>query len=115
MTNATSPHHVFSREIIDREPILPIDPSLIPWAKRDVADTLDVDVPKAEKGLRKAEEELATARKQLAKTTFGTNEHTLAAKTVEFTESMCSVNRCKLEFYAGKVYLLGKRIAASKA
>lgn len=105
----------FSREFLDAEPPEPIPAHLIPWAKRDVRETLEEDVTKAEKRLKVAEKELAVARKKLGEFKPGTPDYVQAAKVVDFLEGQCANSRSRLEFYSGKIDLLNRRIAASRS
>lgn len=104
----------FSREYIDAEQLDPILTHLIPWAKRDIRDTLEDEVPKAEKSLKRIEQELKDSRVKLAKQTAGSPDHARVSAEVDFLTSMHEANRARLEFYAGKVYLLRKRLSLSQ-
>lgn len=103
----------FSREFLDAEVALPIEGHLLPWAKADVRETLEEDVPKAEKRLRLAEKELVSARAKLAKQEPDSPDQREVQKVVDFLEGQCANSRSRLEFYDGKVYLLRRRIAVS--
>ncbi len=105
----------FSREFIDAEPPDPIPSHLLKWAKQDVRETLEEDVPKAEKRLKVAEKELVVARKKLAEFKPDSPDYREAMKVVDFLEGQCANSRSRLEFYDGKVHLLNRRIAVSRS
>lgn len=114
MTTALIPiGRPFSRVAIDAAPPEPIPAHLLPWAKRDVRDTLEEELPKVRQGLNRARKELADHEKDLAKLKPGSGDHAQKRVEVEFLHVMVAAGESKLEFYDGKVYNLNRRIAAS--
>lgn len=103
----------FSRAVIDAAPPEPIPVHLIPWAKQDVRNTLEDELPKARQGLNRAHKELVDHEKDLTKLKVGGDGYAAKLIEVEFLRTMVTAGESKLEFYDGKVYNLNRRIAAS--
>ena len=103
--------HVFSRDFIDSEKLDPIPSHLLAWAKKDLRETLEEDLPKADKALKQAERELAFLLRDLSHRKIDPEK----SDEVQFLEQMCTASRLKMEFYDGKVHLLKKRIALSNS
>lgn len=102
---------VFSREYIDSEKIDPIPVELHKWIKADIKEVIDKEIPKAKSDLRQVEQHLAQMLKELEEYTPGTQDYNLAYKKMADAEIGVTINKSKLEFYNGKVYLLNKRLS----
>lgn len=107
---------VWSREYIDAHPLPIIRPDLLPWLIKDRAEAVEGgymwDVKTSKQvhdgsGLQKAEQSLRAAKKALTETDD--------PKAVEFLKGQLHSAEGKAEFYAGKIYLLDKVIAATQA
>jgi len=106
--------NVFSREYLDQEEVQPVPLHLISWLKKDIKETIEEEIPKAEKSIKRIEVELKTSEAKLAKLKVGTPDYAVVLKEFEFLKTMLGANQARLTFYDGKIYLLKKRLAISK-
>lgn len=111
----TYPHHSFSREIIDSQPLPVVSRDLLPWLIKDRReaetgafywDTKKGELVPDGSGLEHAEKDVRQATAKL--------EGNLSADMRAIWELQLAGARGKAEFYRGKMYLLDKVIAATK-
>lgn len=103
---------VFSKEYIDQEKIEPIPQHLIPWIKADIRDVLENEIPKARKMVARTQRDRLVILNKIEKCEDSEQSKVLN-KQIEFIDFMNSVNKSRLEFYDGKIYLLNKRLEKS--